>query len=235
MFKSLAPILVGAVLVAGCGAPDAGSQAETDIAADTTHGVSTDPLAATGFITTNSPPPATATEKNGVMRDGDGRPYTYDLLGETLPDVEGTMVTGEVRSTGALDQWTVIDVWGVWCGDCRKDGPYMAELADELAGRPDIDFLSIHTPASAARTDEAYGTYGSIGAYFDAVGFSYPTLVDPDAALRDALQIAWTPSYLLVSPEGVVKGFRTDLSVAEGADPVADFLDDIERVRAETG
>ena len=50
--------------------------------------------------------------------------------------------------------------------------------------------------------------------------------------MRSALKIGWTPSYLLVSPDGVVKGYRSEFSAA-GGEPVKDFLKDIARVKAE--
>ncbi|MEM0987158.1 MAG: TlpA disulfide reductase family protein [Pseudomonadota bacterium] len=232
--RPLSALLAGAILAcaAGCGGP-APESSETGATADPSHGVSTDPSAATGFITVNAPPPETAVEKNGTMRDGDGRPYTYALLGRELPAFSGTLLSGEPFSSETIDQWTVIDMWGVWCGDCRVDGPYAAALADAIAEDDELAFVSIHTPLSAARASEAFGTYGSVDAYFEERGFSYPTLIDPDASIRDALEIAWTPSYLLVSPEGIVRGFRTDLSVSGSADPVGAFLDDIAQVRAD--
>ena len=52
------------------------------------HGISTDPNAATGFITSNDFVPATAEDSrdDGILRDADGRPYTYALLGQPLPE-----------------------------------------------------------------------------------------------------------------------------------------------------
>lgn len=200
-------------------------------AADTTHGVSTDPVAATGFITVNTPAPDTASDSrdDGVLRDADGRPYHYAFLGEALPDVVAPLHAGGTFDSAAIDAWTIIDVWGVWCGDCRKDSPYASELSERLKSDPEINFISIHTPSSAVRADDAFGKFGSLDAYFDEVGYAYPVAMDADASIRNVLQIAWTPTYLLVSPDGVVRGFRTDLSVAGDA-PVDAFLADIQTV-----
>ena len=202
------------------------------------HGVSTDPNAATGFITSNTVAPASATIREGetIARDADGRPYSYALLGEALPALSGQMADGSTFDPASLDgTWNVIDVWGIWCGDCMADAPYVAALVTAIEQDPDLGFLSIHTPANAnrAKPEDMYGKYGSVSAYFEDKGYSYPTLLDEDASLRDALAIKWTPSYLLVDPDGVVRGFRTDLSVADG-EPVKDFLKDVARVKAET-
>lgn len=191
-------------------------------------------LADTGFITEN-PAGFEATRLAGedVPRDKDGRPFAYDLLGERAPafaleDLDGDIVTERVFR----GQWTVVDVWGLWCGDCLVDSPYVAALATAIEQDPDLAFLSIHTPPSKARYGDAYGRFGSIEAFFEQKGYSYPTLIDEDASVRDQLLIAWTPSYLLIDPDGVIRGYRTDLSVS-GDDAVKDFLQAVAKVRAD--
>ncbi|MEO0983889.1 MAG: TlpA disulfide reductase family protein [Pseudomonadota bacterium] len=204
---------VGLILIAACG------PAQPDLAR--------------GFLTENTPPPASAADirGDGVLRDVDERPYGYGLLGETLPPFSANLAGGGAFHSASLrGRWTLAKVWGVWCSDCMADAPYVAQLAAELAQDPTLDFVSIHTPPSAARAGEAYGTFGSVEAYFDSKGYSYATALDRDASIRDLLEISWTPTYLLVDPGGVVRGFRTDLSVA-GETPVADFLADIAAVR----
>ena len=188
------------------------------------------PEDATGFITANPLPLA---DDGSIRRDDYGRPYEYALLAKQLPHFTGTMLDGTEFDSSSLTNWTVIDVWGLWCGDCLADGPYAAALATAIDQDPDLDFLSIHVPASAARTspEEMYKKWGTIDAYFEEKGYSYPVVIDPDTSLRTALQIGWTPSYILVSPDGVVKGYRSEFSAAEG-EPVKDFLKDVARVKA---
>lgn len=186
---------------------------------------------ATAFITENAEPQAyDRIDETGIARDAAGRPFTYALLGETLPAFTGPMVGGGTFDSTALEGWTVIDVWGIWCSDCMADAPYVAALARAIDQDPDLAFISIHTPPSAARADEAFGRYGSVEAYFDARGIGYPTVIDTDAAIRDLLRVVWTPSYLLVAPDGRIVAFRTDLSAA-GGEPVKDFLKDVAEVK----
>ena len=237
-FRSL--LAAGALLSAACACTPATEEAPaqdattdpvpveaTDVAAEVSL-----PPDATGFITANPLPLET---DGSVRRDDYGRPYEYALLGEKLPHLTGTMMDGTPFDSDSLDKWTVIDVWGIWCGDCMRDAPYSAALASAIGQDPDLDFLSIHTPASAARTspEEMFGKYGSLQAYFADKGYSYPVLVDTDASLRNALKISWTPSYILVAPDGTVKGYRSEFSAAKGQ-PIKDFIKDIARVRAET-
>ena len=149
-------------------------------------GSSSEDVSATGFITPETTIPATATAEDGdVPRDSAGRPFTYALLGETLPALSGTLVDGSAFSTADLEgQWSVIDVWGLWCSDCMADAPYVAALASAIAQDPDLSFISIHTPPNASRADEAFGSYGSVEAYFDEKGYSNATVLDADASMR---------------------------------------------------
>ncbi len=174
----------------------------------------------------------------GVVRDEKRRPYGYELLGQSVPAfaaklVDGSPVTEEVFR----GKWTIVDVWGIWCGDCRRDGPLVKTLAEKADVDPDIDFISLHTPPSRARAADAYGAYGSVEAYFEKEGGGYTTIVDPDASLREAFKVVWTPSYLLVGPDLTIQAFRTDLSVgsAEGLDKVIAQAKEIRLSYAPTG
>jgi thiol-disulfide isomerase/thioredoxin len=218
-------------LVSACSPVSENADTPADTAIAETDAESVLPADATGFITANPLPLA---EDGSVRRDDYGRPYEYAFLGQKLPHFTGTMQDGSVFDSDNLTQWTVIDVWGLWCSDCQADAPYAAALSTAINQDPDLDFLSIHVPASAARAtpEEMYKKYGSVDAYFAEKGYSYPVVIDSDASLRNTLRIDWTPSYLLVSPDGVVKGYRSEFSAAKG-EPVKDFLKDIARVKAE--
>lgn len=146
-------------------------------------------------------------------RDSDGRPLAHALLGKTLPDFSAPLSTGGAISRADLaDQWTVIDIWGLWCSDCLVDAPYSHALQTALQQDPDVGFLSLHTPPSASRVNEAFGKWGSLEAWFDETGARFPVAIDADGAIADAFQNQWTPTYLLISPDLTVYAYRTDLS-----------------------
>lgn len=212
-----------ALVLAACSADKAPSpQAKT----------STDPI---GIITANTTPPSAAEDSEETVTGGaHDRPIEYALLGQPFPQFTATMADGQAFDSSVLNRWMVIQVWGVWCGDSVRDAPYAAALATAIEQDPDLYFLSIHVPKNAASTSDKdmYGEYGSVSAYFAEKGYSYPAVLDTDASIRDLLKINWTPSYILISPDGVIQGFRTDLSVA-GGEPVKDFLKDIARIKGD--
>ena len=166
------------------------------------------------WLTASTAIPATA---DGAVRDEKRRPYSYELLGQPVPAFSADLAGGGAVTQDVFKgKWTIVDVWGIWCGDCRRDTPLVKELHRLADADPEIDFISLHTPPNRKRAAEAYGAFGSIEAYFETQGGGYPTIVDTDASLREALAIVWTPTYLLVGPDLTIHAFRTDLSV--GAD-----------------
>ena len=189
---------------------------------------------ATGYYRPGVEAPASADLSRGdVPRDSYGRPYTYEGLGEPLPDFTGPLVSGASFSTAVLEgRWTVIEVWGIWCHDSRNDAPYAAELATALAQTPDVDFMSIHTPQNRERADKATRRYDSVADWFDEKGWSFPTVIDEDASIRESLRIRWTPTYLVIAPDLTVQGFRTGLKDA-GETAVEDFVADIAATQAD--
>jgi hypothetical protein len=195
---------------------------------------STDAASATDFITPGANVPESAErDENGVPRDDHGRPFDYMYLGREIPDFRGTMVAGSLFSTPELEnQWTLIEVWGLWCHESIADVPYVAELWNRIKSSDEFAFLSIHTPPNAERADDAYGRHGSLETFFEEKAFSYPTLRDEDASIRETLEISWTPSYILVAPDLTVQGFRTELAASDADDPVQELLDDIAEVKA---
>ena len=189
---------------------------------------------ATGYYRVGSEIPASADLSRGdVPRDSYGRPYTYEGLGEPLPAFTGELAVGASFASSELaGKWTVIEVWGIWCHDSRNDASYAAALSRELALDADVSFMSIHTPPNAEHSDKAMRGYASVSDWFEEKGWTFPTVIDSDASIREALRIRWTPTYLVVAPDLTVQGFRTGL-YDTGESAVEDFVQDIAATRSD--
>ncbi|TCO17611.1 thiol-disulfide isomerase/thioredoxin [Kribbella steppae] len=85
----------------------------------------------------------------------------------------------------------VVNVWAQWCGPCRDEAPYLAELAKtgkvQMLG---IDYADPR-PELAVKfaTDE---------------GLAYPHLVDADKTIQRALKVAGPPLTAFVDKDGAV-------------------------------
>jgi hypothetical protein len=185
------------------------------------------PEAATAIVAANEPAAAPV-----AAPEGESRPTEYALTGQKLPSFTAPMAGGGTFDSAALNQWTVIAVWGAWCGDSRTDGPYTAALNRAVEQDPDLDFISIHVPAAPGSEyrDKPFGNFGSLEAYFESAGYTLPVVLDTEGSVRETLKINWTPSYLLVSPDGIVRSFQTDLSVDKDQ-PVKTYIKNVAETR----
>lgn len=94
--------------------------------------------------------------------DPDQRDEPIELAGEDLE--------GEPRSLDQLrGKVTVINVWGAWCTDCRKEAPDLVSVANEMTG-DDVAFLGID--ARDASRENARG-------YVRTFDVPFPSIYDP--------------------------------------------------------
>lgn len=85
----------------------------------------------------------------------------------------------------------VLNVWAQWCGPCRDEAPYLAELAKTGKVRMlGIDYADPR-PELAVKfaTDE---------------GLAYPHLVDSDKTIQRALKVAGPPLTAFIDKDGAV-------------------------------
>lgn len=176
-----------------------------------------------------APPPLIVTDYDNESANVGTRPTTHPLVGKPLPSFRLAREDGESLSDVTLKgRWTVIAFTGAWCGDSRADAPHLAALGSAVAQDPGLDIVAVHV-------DARYGTYLSVGDFFHRNGIRMPVALDTDRDIYRALEMSWVPSYLVVDPQGVVRGFRTDLShetANEGG--VKRFIKDIAILRGAT-
>lgn len=92
----------------------------------------------------------------------------------------------------------VVNVWGSWCGPCRKEAPALQAAYTQLKGSG-VEFLGIDTrdddPAQAKAFEEAFG-------------ITYPSIVDSGGAvllnLRGVVAPSAVPTTLVFDEQGRV-------------------------------
>jgi cytochrome c biogenesis protein CcmG, thiol:disulfide interchange protein DsbE len=112
-----------------------------------------------------------------------------------LPDVVLPCLGGgrEVRLAGLRGRPMMINVWAQWCGPCREEAPYLAEVA--AANQSDLMIMGIDH--ADPRPDLAIE-------FAQLSTWTYPQLADPDVVLRAALQITGPPQTFFVRPDGTI-------------------------------
>jgi cytochrome c biogenesis protein CcmG, thiol:disulfide interchange protein DsbE len=112
-----------------------------------------------------------------------------------LPDVVLPCLGGgrEVRLAGLRGKPMMINVWAQWCGPCREEAPYLAEVA--AANQSDLIIVGIDH--ADPRPDLAIE-------FAELSSWTYPQLADPDVVLRSELQITGPPQTFFVRPDGTI-------------------------------
>ncbi len=116
---------------------------------------------------------------------------------EVVPSVSGPRLggPGTLSTTDYRGRVLVINVWGSWCGPCRKEAPALKQASEQTKGT--AQFLGIATrdldPAPAE-------------AFVRANGISYPSIYDPsgDVLLQFAgnLPPSAIPTTLILDQQG---------------------------------
>jgi thiol-disulfide isomerase/thioredoxin len=112
-----------------------------------------------------------------------------------LPDAVLPCLGGgrPVRLAGLLGRPMLVNVWAQWCGPCRTEAPFLAEVAG--TNRSDLLVLGIdHADPEPDRAIE----------FAQVAGWGYPQIQDRDSVLRADLQVAALPQTFFVGADGSI-------------------------------
>lgn len=121
----------------------------------------------------------------------------------TLPCIDG-------GAGGALNRVisgvTVINFWAQWCGPCRAEAPYLAQVSKEVSGT--VTFLGVDQGDPRPELAIAFAA---------EAGWGYPQFADPDRVTRQPpFQVAALPATVVIDSSGkIVARHLGQLSSAE--------------------
>ncbi|MBO1031787.1 TlpA family protein disulfide reductase [Tessaracoccus sp. SD287] len=151
-------------------------------------------VAATAVTTGCQNNPSASSEVGFVVGDGSFTMIPVDQR-KAIPELVGTDLTGQPLSTSTwAGKVVVLNVWGSWCGPCRKEAPDLVKAAaatGELA-----QFIGINTRDNSAATALAFER---------TFGVEYPSFFDPTGELLlklNDLPPSAIPSTLVLDTQG---------------------------------
>lgn len=127
-------------------------------------------------------PPCPAPGPGGEVRLG--------LPAVDLPCLDGS---GTLDLATLRGRPTVVNLWATWCGPCREEAPYLAEVAADLEGRVAFLGVDVADPDPAAAL-----TFAGEQAW------TYPHVADPDRRFVAALGVNGLPQTLFVGADGLI-------------------------------
>jgi len=102
---------------------------------------------------------------------------------------------GDVRLAGLRGRPMMINIWAQWCGPCREEAPFIAEVASANQSNLMIIGIDYEDP----RPDRAIE-------FARVLTWRFPQLVDQDKVLAGPLQIAGPPQTFFVRADGTIAG-----------------------------
>jgi cytochrome c biogenesis protein CcmG/thiol:disulfide interchange protein DsbE len=135
-------------------------------------------------------------------------------VGEPAPPIVGTTLDGAGFDLAALrGRPVIVNFWGPSCVPCRDEFPLLADklTAHDADGLQIVGVLTDDPPEPAREFVAEYGA-------------GWPTVIDPDRALKAAYRVAARPQTYFVDGDGIIRSIQ----VGELTD--ADFERQYERI-----
>jgi thiol-disulfide isomerase/thioredoxin len=113
------------------------------------------------------------------------------------PEVSGPALGSDrtVSSTAYPGKVVVLNVWGSWCGPCRKEAPDLQAASEQTKSL--AQFIGINTKDRSEAPAEAF---------VRANGLTYPSIYDPDGktllAFAGDLPPSAIPSTMIIDKQG---------------------------------
>jgi peroxiredoxin len=121
-----------------------------------------------------------------------------DLEGKPAPPITGQTLDGATISLADLrGSPVVVNFWGPSCPPCRDEFPLFKEkLAEhEDDGLVILGVLMLDPPEPAREFVAAYGA-------------TWPTVIDPDEAIRDAYRTLARPTSYFIDGDGILQSIQ---------------------------
>jgi thiol-disulfide isomerase/thioredoxin len=84
----------------------------------------------------------------------------------------------------------VVNFWASWCGPCEREAPQLARVAKRFEGRAQFIGVDIQDQLVPARR------------FVQDHGWTYPSVFDPEATIRDALGFVGQPVTVVYDASG---------------------------------
>ncbi|HVM12452.1 MAG TPA: TlpA disulfide reductase family protein, partial [Actinomycetota bacterium] len=86
----------------------------------------------------------------------------------------------------------VVNIWGSWCPPCREEAPVLARISEKYEGRVRFIGVDILDEREAARE------------FIREYGWTYPSVFDPQARIRDEMGYVGQPITVIHDREGEI-------------------------------
>ncbi len=108
----------------------------------------------------------------------------------------------------------VVDIWGTWCGPCRKVIPHLVQLQNQHGSNVQVVGLCNE------RTQDTRAATQRLTAAMQEFGINYPCVLIDDATTRKVPNFSGYPTMLFIDRNGVVRMTTVGVKPAEYWDAI---------------
>jgi thiol-disulfide isomerase/thioredoxin len=98
-------------------------------------------------------------------------------------------------------QVVVLSFWATWCEPCKKEIPFLTQMADDFKDKP-VKFFLVNTQE---QTKEPTHTEDFVKEVLKTRGYTLPCLIDALSMAADAYHVRSLPVLVVIDKEGVVR------------------------------
>jgi len=180
----MAPVLLGAIVLAGCGgSPPPGQASQDGRSGSVSDGNRGGPIPAAPIATVPLTPCPTSIPATGVAASDRLPALTLKCLG---PGPAVDMAAGHGKPA-------VVNLWASWCVPCRAEMPRLRASAARLGST--VGFLGVDIKDDPG---------GAAWAFLADMGVHYPNVADPEAKMLAGLHVPGVPVTLVLDSLGTI-------------------------------
>lgn len=115
------------------------------------------------------------------------------------PAIEVERLDGtKVRLKDLKGKAVMVVIGASWCPDCREEYPIIEEVYQNYKDHPDVEILVTFLFDNQGRE-----TMETVKALIDENKYTFPVVVAEKTPIRDAMQISWIPTVLVIGRDGM--------------------------------
>ncbi len=133
-----------------------------------------------------------------LLRPGPGGSANPIQKGLPAPAFAGTTLDGETLTLANLrGRPVIVNFWGPGCAPCRNEFPlFLRKLSEHEADDLALVGILMFDPPAPARD------------FIAALGATWPTVEDPDGAIRSAYRVVARPQTYFIDRDGILRGVQ---------------------------
>jgi len=130
----------------------------------------------------------------GVSTDSTQSPQ----VGEIAPDFYFETPEGASSSLGQLKGRPVlVNFWATWCGPCTYEMPFLQQVYEDWP-EEELVLLAINIQEGSSKVSQ----------FMQSQGFSFPVLLDSQAAVAQQYSVMGIPSTFFIDSDGVIQDIK---------------------------